>query len=178
MSANNIRIAIVGTSGSGKSTLARKLSKKFNCKHIELDVYAWNPGWVKKTDEEILDSVGKDAKQNTWIACGNWSLTRELIWKEATHLVWLKLPARVVFWRLLKRTLINILTKKEIAGGNVETFTQQFFSKNSIFLWAYQTHWKRDETYSTLIASGVYDPLEVVILKSQKEIDDWASTQC
>jgi len=48
-----IRIAIVGTSGCGKSTLARKLSTILSCDHIELDTFAWNPGWVKKYETTI-----------------------------------------------------------------------------------------------------------------------------
>lgn len=173
MTRPGIRIAIVGTSGSGKSTLALNLCPILHCEHIELDAYAWKPGWKKKDDQELLADVGQAVQHSSWVACGNWGITRDLIWGEATHLVWLKLPFPLVFWRLFKRTIHNIWTKKPIAGGNVESFRQQFFSKHSIFLWALQTHWKRDELYNTLINSGAYAPLEVVILKSQKQIDLW-----
>lgn len=168
-----MRIAIVGTSGSGKTTLARKLSTLLSCKHIELDAHAWKPGWVMKEKEVIIEYVREATKTSSWVTCGNYSMTRDVIWKEATHLVWLKLPARVVFWRLLKRTVGNILTKRELAGGNVESFYLQFFSKKSIFLWALKTHWKRKRTYPPLLASEDYKHLEVIVLKSQKEIDDW-----
>ncbi len=167
------RIAIVGTCGSGKSTLAQKLCDILHCNHIELDVYGWKPGWKKKTDEEFLDSVGSAIQAPSWVTCGNWGQPRDLIWKNATHLVWLRLPFYLVFWRLFKRTIHNIITKKPIAGGNVETFRQQFFSKASIFLWAFQTHWSRKETYNALINSGAYPHLKVIILHSQKEMDAW-----
>lgn len=170
---HGMRISIIGTSGSGKSTLALKLCAILACKHIEIDAYAWKPGWKKKPDEELLEEVEQEVKHPFWVACGNWDITRDLIWNEATHLVWLKLPFYQVFWRLLKRTVFNILTKKEIAGGNVETFRQQFLSKHSIFLWALQIHWKQDELYNNLINSATYAPLEIVILRSQKQIEAW-----
>jgi adenylate kinase family enzyme len=170
---NEIRIAIVGTSGSGKTTLAKQLCEIFHCPHLELDAYAWNPGWIKKEDDAFVKEIIQAVKQPSWVTCGNYSITRDIIWKKATHLVWLALPLRVILWRTFKRTLKNILTKRIVAGGNTESFYQQFFSKKSIFLWVLQTHGRRKREYLPLLSSGKYDPLNVLILKSQKEIDQW-----
>ncbi len=168
----SLRILIVGTSGSGKTTLAKSLSKKLHCSHIELDSLGWKPGWVKTPDDEFIQAVSDTISADSWIACGNWSIVQDLLWSRATHLIWLQLPFRLVFWRLFKRTMKNLITKRKIAGGNQETFFQQFFTKQSIFLWAIQTHWKRKKTYSALIASGKYDHLKIIILKSASQLNN------
>jgi adenylate kinase family enzyme len=169
-----MRIAIVGTSGSGKSTLAKKLADILSCPHIEVDTIGWLPNWTKKPDDQFIQDVTDATSKSKWVACGNWSLVQDIIWTRATHLVWIKLPFRIVFWRLFKRTMKNILTKRTIANGNQETIYQQFFTKQSIFLWAYQTHWKRQKTYPPLISS--YKHLSVITLTSQKQIDEFVQT--
>ncbi|HXF29354.1 MAG TPA: AAA family ATPase, partial [Chlamydiales bacterium] len=99
------RIAIVGTSGSGKTTVAQQLSTILGCDHIELDAYAWNPGWVKKEDSIIVNDIQKVTQKDSWVICGNYSVTREIVWARATHIVWLNLPVRIILWRLFKRTI-------------------------------------------------------------------------
>ncbi len=167
-----MKIAIVGTSGSGKTTLAKKLSEVLGCIHIEQDAYAWSPGWIKKDDEKILGEVKEALKAPSWVICGNYSLTRDIAWKEATHVIWLAFPFRIILWRLLKRTIRNILTKKEIAGGNKESFYMQFFTKKSIFVWAIQTHSKRKKTYNLLLKSGEYDSSKILVLKRPRQVDE------
>ncbi len=170
---HSYKIAIVGTSGSGKSTLAREISEILECDHIELDGYAWEPNWTKKEDEVIVEDVSAACSRCQWVCCGNYSLTRDVVWGHATHLLWLRLPFPVVFWRLFKRTMRRIFTKEPIAGGNIETFKHQFFSKDSIFLWVLKTHWSRVRIYSKILSEGVYPSLKVVELRSQKQIDQF-----
>ncbi len=176
MTGQNYRIAIVGTSGSGKSTLAKQISEILQCDHIELDGYAWMPNWVKKDDKAFVEDVSLACSRTRWVACGNYSITQRVVWSQATHLVWLRLPFPVVFWRIFKRTMRLIFRKEPIAGGNFETFWRQFFTKYSIFLWIFKTHWSRVPIYSKIIEEKIYPSLKVVILRSQKEIDLWVES--
>ncbi len=169
-----MKIAIVGTSGSGKTTLAKKLSHHLLCPHIEIDAIAWKPGWIKTPDAEIRQKVRDATNCERWVSCGNYSLTRDIIWKEATHIIWLNLPLMTILWRLIKRSITNIVTKKEIAGGNRETLWLQLFTKNSIFVWALKSHARRKRTYPHLFTSPEYRHVNVTILNSQKEIDRWS----
>lgn len=168
-----MRIAIIGTSGSGKTTLARQLAITYGCPHIELDLLAWQPGWIRKEKALFRDHVQQEALEPSWVACGNYSQVRDIIWQNATHLVWLKLPGYLIFWRLMKRTLSNILMKKVVLGGNRESFYQQFFTKQSIFVWAYKSHKKRKRDYSDLLKTKPYAHLQVVVLSSQEDVDAW-----
>ena len=173
MKEDSLRIAIVGTSGSGKSTLARKVSDTLGCNHIELDTHLWLPNWEKNIDDVFLDSVTSACKKDCWVSCGNYSLGRDVVWGCATHLIWLKLPFYLVFWQTFTRTIKRVWKKESIAGGNIETFRQQFFTKNSIFLWIIQTHRRRTRVYEKLLEEGAYAPLKVIILKSRKEMNDF-----
>ena len=173
MKESELKIVIVGTSGSGKSTLARKISDILECDHIELDCYAWMPDWTKKEDKVLLEDVKVACSRSSWVSCGNYSVTRDVVWGQATHLLWLRFPFPVVFWRILKRTMRRIIHKEPIAGGNIETFWQQFFTKDSIFLWIFKTHWRRVRVYSKILDEGVYPSLKVIVFRSQRQVDAW-----
>ncbi len=173
MTQNEYRIAIVGTSGSGKSTLARKICDILECDHIEMDAYFWQPNWVEIDEKVFVESIDEACSRKTWVACGNYSNTRDLVWEKATHLIWIKLPFIVVMWQLFKRTMKNIIKKQPIAGGNIETFKQQFFSKKSIFLWAINTHNRRARVYKTLLEEGPYGHLKISILRSNRQVRKW-----
>ena len=40
------RIIILGNAGGGKSTLARKLGEKRGLRHVEIDRFLWQQGWI------------------------------------------------------------------------------------------------------------------------------------
>jgi len=63
---------------------------------------------------------------------GNYSRTRHIKWKKCQMAVYLDMPFHIIFYRLLRRTLIRIVTGKELWAGNKETFCRQFFTSHSV----------------------------------------------
>ncbi len=49
------RIFILGNMGSGKSTLAKKISKKLNISHYDLDDIFWSRKFNKKRNYKLRD---------------------------------------------------------------------------------------------------------------------------
>ena len=49
------RVVVTGMAGAGKSTFSRVLSKKTGLPLIHLDIYSWNPGWVRVPEGEMLE---------------------------------------------------------------------------------------------------------------------------
>jgi adenylate kinase family enzyme len=159
------RIVIIGTSCSGKSTLAKKISKKLNIIHYELDQYYWKENWTTLSNDEFKNIVQNLISNETWVICGNYSNVRNIIWNRSTDIIWLNYPFYIVFFRAIKRSFIRALKKEIVCNGNIETFRQSFFSKDSIILWVIKTYWKRKKEYLNLLAN--ISNKKIHILKNQ-----------
>lgn len=133
------RIVVYGSTGSGKSTLARLLSRRAGLSYVELDAIFWLPGWVEKpVDEFRADALTVlDSHPDGWVCDGNYGRIRETILPLADTVVWLRLPFRVTFWRLLKRTIQRCREKRLLWGINRETVRRSFFSRDSLLLYAW-----------------------------------------
>lgn len=164
------KIAVVGTSGSGKTSLAVKLSQKLNLRHFELDTLFWKPNWTETSDEEFYKNVKETVTGPVWVVCGNYRVTRELLWPEADCIVWLDYPLHVCLWHGLKRTIRRLRKKETCCNGNYESVILQFFTKKSIFVWILTTYPKRKREYGRLYEEGKYP---MVRLKSPKQAREW-----
>jgi adenylate kinase family enzyme len=123
------RVVVVGTSCSGKTTFARKLAQTLGLAYIELDAIYWKPNWCARPLEEFRALVEKAIAGENWVVDGNYSKVRELIWKRATHIIWLNLPFYLVLGRVLHRTVRRILLREELFSGNRETCGYLFCSE-------------------------------------------------
>ncbi len=133
------RIVVYGPTGSGKSTVARFLSRREGLPYVELDAIFWLPDWVEKPVEEFrADALAVlESHKDGWVCDGNYGRIRESILPRADTVVWLRLPFRVTFWRLLKRTIQHCRDKRLLWGNNRETLRQAFFSRDSLLLYAW-----------------------------------------
>ena len=134
------RISIRGPTGSGKTTLGHTLGQRFGLPVVEMDALYWLPSWqAKPLDQFRLDvKAALDACPQGWICVGNYSQAQDLVLSQANTVLWLRLPFRVSFWRLFKRTVTRAWTKQPLWEGNPnqESWRQSFFSRNSILLYA------------------------------------------
>lgn len=169
------RIIVVGTTGSGKSTLARELARLVRAQHIELDSLFWGANWSETPDEVFLKKVADAiySAGDKWVVDGNYSRTRELVWPHADTLIWLDYPLHIIFWRLFWRTLRRTLQQQELWNNNRERFIKQFFSRDSLFLWAWQTHHKYQQSYQTMIAEQHYPRLTVLRFTHPHQTETW-----
>lgn len=170
------RIAVVGTSGSGKTTLARRISRSLGIPHVELDALHWEPGWVEAPFEVLQERVRRALAGDAWVVDGNYSSVRDIVWKRANTIVWLDYPLPLIMRQLLGRTLRRALTRQELWGGNRETLSKAFFSRDSILLWALTTYRRRRKEYPALFAMPEHSHLRVVRLHSRKETHAWVKT--
>jgi len=67
---------------------------------------------------------------------GNYSEVRDLILPQADSVVWLRLPLRVTFWRLLLRTVRRAWRRQSLWGTNYESWRLVFFSRDSLLVYA------------------------------------------
>lgn len=167
------RIVVIGTTCAGKTTLARALGEKMHVTHIELDALHWGPGWTMAPTETFRNTVAEALSGEAWTTDGNYSKAQDIIWGRADTLVWLDYPFPIIFWRLITRTLRRVITREVLWNGNHETWKGAFFSRDSLFLWAIQSHAKRRRRTLQRLEEPAYQHLTVVRLRSPKATRTW-----
>jgi adenylate kinase family enzyme len=169
------RIAIIGKPGAGKTTLGRRLSQILNIKHIELDGIHWQPDWTKPEKSDFKQWVSDAAPADgQWIADGNYSAVREIVWGRATTAIWLDYPLWLALWRLLWRTLGRWVWQKELWNGNRENMWDHLtWDKNkNLFLFSIRMHAQHREQYPAVLREE-YDHLNVLRFRHPKEVEEW-----
>jgi len=168
------RIIIVGTSGAGKSVLGERAARKLGVPFLELDAYFWQAGWIQASDEVFRQKVGDAVAADAWVAGGNYSRARDLIWGRADTLVWLDYPLSLTLWRLFRRTVKRIVTQEDLwQTGNRESWRSQFLSRDSLFLWAIGSHGRYRQQYGELLKSPDYSHLDVYRFSRPSEASQW-----
>ncbi len=170
------RIVIIGTTGSGKSTLAETLTQRMQIEFIELDALFWEANWTQVSTELFRERVAQAILPERWVAGGNYSKARDLIWTRADTLIWLDYPLALVISRLLRRTVRRVVMQEELWGGNHETWQKQFFSRDSLFVWAVKTHGKYRQSMEQTLSQPAYAHLKLLHFTSPRQTSEWLKT--
>jgi adenylate kinase family enzyme len=171
------RILVIGTSGSGKTTLAAEIAQQLGVPHIELDALHWLPGWVERPQPELRRLVADAAAGENWVADGNYSMLRDILWPRGTMVVWLNYSRPVVMWRVLQRTVRRALFRTPLFSGNRESLRMSFFSRDSILLWAWTSYRKNLETYRSIQENGAFPNLTWVEHESPRQTNEWMRSE-
>ncbi|MCB8983841.1 MAG: adenylate kinase [Ardenticatenaceae bacterium] len=170
------RIVVVGATGSGKTTLACQLAQRLNLPHVELDALHWGPNWTMPPDEEFRQRVDEALSGPRWVTDGNYSKARRIIWQRADCLIWLDYSLPLIWGRLFRRAVRRIRQQEELWGSNRESWRGQFFSRDSLFLFAVTSRRKHHRTYPALLAQPEYAHLQVYHWRSPRETERWLQT--
>ncbi len=168
------RIAVRGPTGSGKTTVARQLGHRLGLPVIELDALFHQPNWEPTPEEEfrqkVLDALGKCP--DGWVCDGNYGMVRDIVLPRADTVVWLRLPFRVAYWRLLKRTISRAWTKEPLWGTNYESWRMTFLSRDSILLWGV-SHWRAHFRNLQRDLEEIPHQAILIELRSTREVGDF-----
>jgi adenylate kinase family enzyme len=167
------RIGVIGTTGSGKSTLARELGKRLNIPIIELDSLHWEPGWREAPRDLTRQRMQILVRQEAFVVDGNYGFLRDIIWPRLQAVFWLDYPLPIILWQLLHRTVRRSVSQELLWGTNVERLWPQFFSKDSLFLWALNTYKKHKKVYEGLLSSTEYKHIKTFHLNNPNSTKEW-----
>lgn len=172
-----MRINIVGTSGCGKSTVAERLALKLGVPYIEMDELFWGPNWTEPSDDVFFPKVEQALSAESWVLAGNYSRTRHIKWRRAELVVYLDLPFYVVFYRIVRRSLIRGFKKETLWAGNTESIWKHLLTRDSMILWTIKTFRKNRRRYTTQFTQELSDSgICFLILRSAKAVDEFIET--
>ena len=168
---NPVRIAVVGTTGAGKTTLAKALAAQLALPHIELDALNWQAGWrdlTRNNPEEFVRRVTLAIAADAWVLDGNYGPVRDLVWRRATHLVWLDYDRSIIMCRVICRSLARAVLRTQLWAGNRERWRHMLRPSHPIW-WAWRT-WRRRRTETEeRIRQNDYAHLVVLRLRRPRE---------
>ena len=166
-------IVVWGHSGSGKTTVGRRIGEFITLPVIELDALFHGPNWKPTAANEFRQKVISEMTDHSdgWVCDGNYGIVRDIILPRADTVVWLRLPFRVIYWRLLKRTIGRFWSKELLWGTNRESFRKSFLSRDSILLWGI-TDWKPHVRNANRALEEIPHRAGVIKLRSTTEVDD------
>jgi len=170
------RIVVIGSTGAGKTTLAKQLAKSLNLHHIELDSLFWGPGWSESPKSKFANNLKSQMAPGRWVADGNYSFARDLIWPFADTAVWLDYPLPIIFWRLFLRTLRRTIGREQLWNGNRERFINQFFSRESLFLYAIKSKKKHCLRYPNLLNRPEYQHIFLIHHNHPNQTTCWLNS--
>lgn len=158
---------IGSSSGSGKTTFGRELARRLEVPFVELDALNHGPNWTEATPEELRAKVEPLVAQDAWVIDGGYmGKLGDLVVARADTVVWLDLPIRVWFPRLLARTLRRILGRETLWNDNRESIRSAFWGRDSLFGFALRMHFRRRRTYPQRL--GAYN---VVRLRTPADVE-------
>jgi adenylate kinase family enzyme len=167
------RIAVIASaSGNGKTTFGRALALRLGLPFVELDSLVHGPGWTETPDDELRALVDPIVRSDSWVIDGTyWRKIGRLVLDAADTVVWLDLPLRVWFPRLLRRTWRRRLGRETLWNDNRETLRNAFWGRESLFVFALRSHFVRRRTWPTELAA-----YPVVRLRTVAEMERWLAS--
>ena len=138
------RIVVWGATGSGKTTLARRLGATLGLGVVDLDEIRHANGWDSTPYDEFREELTEllEGYSQGWVSAGSYSAIMDVYLSRADTIVWLHIPWRVSFWRVLKRTVSRAWTKEPVYENSParESWRLSFLSRNSILWWSIHHH--------------------------------------
>ena len=166
-----MRMMVVGTSGAGKTTMAKTIASELCLPHIELDSLHWGPGWQPLTQTnpaEFTRRVSAAVSAEAWVLDGNYGVVRELVWRRATHVIWLDYDRSVIMYRVIKRSIVRAVNQTELWAGNKENWRSWFRPSHPI-TWAWTTWRRRRKQLEELLECEEYKHLAVLRCRRPRE---------
>jgi adenylate kinase family enzyme len=166
------RIVVVGAAGSGKTTLARALGEALEAPVTDLDLLFWGPAWSRVDLSVFRERTQKVLANEHWIIAGSYfRQVVDLVWAQADTVVWLDLPRRVSFSRVLRRTVRQFVRREDVFPGCRQSLRAAWRDR------LFHSAWREPEKYRSVIPELLdrpeYGHVRLVHLQSRKAVAAW-----
>jgi len=132
------RVLVAGSTGSGKTTMARALGRAYGLPHFELDALYHGPGWVPRPEFEA--DVAEFSAGERWVAEDQYHrILADRLWALADTVIWLDLPRWLVMWRVVRRSVVRLVSRTELWNGNRENWRGWLSADHPVW-WAWSQY--------------------------------------
>jgi adenylate kinase family enzyme len=138
------RILVYGVTGSGKTTMAGGISERTGLPWHSVDDVTWEPGWVQVAEDEQRRRIEAICAGDRWILDSAYGKWLDVPLARVELIVALDYPRWLSLGRLLRRTLIRTVRRREVCNGNTETL-RKAFSDDSIIRWHFRSFTRKRE---------------------------------
>ena len=162
------KVAVIASaSGNGKTTLGREIARRLDVPFVELDALVHGPGWIEIPDDELRAKVEPIVERDGWVIDGSYRRKLgDLVLRTADVVVWLDLPMRIWLPRLIRRTVRRVGRREELWNGNRETLLGAIWGRESLFVYALGSHFRRRRELP-----GALSPYTVARLRTPSEVE-------
>jgi adenylate kinase family enzyme len=139
---------LASASGCGKTTVGCALAARLGVPFVELDALVHGPNWTETPDDELRAKVTPIVAGDGWVIDGSYSRKLgTLVLDRTDTVVWLDLPIRVWLPRLIRRTARRMGGREQLWNDNRETLRGVVWGRESLFVWAFRSHFRRRRLY-------------------------------
>lgn len=166
------RIMVVGPSGSGKTTAAAAIGKRLGLPVIELDAINHLPNWQETPRGEFRSTVMRRLGEATggWVCDGNYTTrVMDVVLQRADTIVWLRLPFRIVFTRLVRRTFRRAVRQEVLWNGNRERIWFTLFNPDSV-VWYMARNWRSGTRRIEQVIAESNSRPRIIMLRSRRDL--------
>jgi adenylate kinase family enzyme len=142
--ASPVRILVYGVTGSGKTTLAEQIGKRLGLPWHSVDDLTWEPGWIEVPLEVQRARIAAICRQSEWVLDTAYSKWRDIPLAAADLVVGLDFPRWMSLGRLVKRTVMRVVTRTRICNGNRESI-RMLCSADSIIVWHFKSFKRKQQ---------------------------------
>jgi adenylate kinase family enzyme len=148
------KVAVISSaSGNGKTTVGRHLAGQLGVPFVELDALVHGPRWAEAPDHVLQAQLEPILTSDGWVIDGDYERKLgTLVLDAADLIVWLDLPIRVWFPRLMRRTLRRMRSREELWNGNRESIKAAIWGRESLFAWAFRSHFRHRRQWPQTLA--------------------------
>jgi len=160
------RILVLGGICGGKTHFSKRLSERLKISVLHLDDLFWFGNWRNIGSRRLVEAVREQTRTGEWIVDGNYPSVRDVLWREASHIVYLDTPLRQAAGSAIARSLgderAGVPAKVRAAGGREPTLRLL-----KSVLGHRISERRRDLKWLRRLPSG--PPPQVMVLKSRAE---------
>jgi adenylate kinase family enzyme len=169
-----MKIVVFGVTGSGKTTVSKRIAGVLGLGVIELDALRHASGWESVDWPEMRASLEREVARfaKGWVCEGNYSRVADIVLAQADMVIWLNLPWRITFPRLLLRSLRRISSRQRLYTdrGPRESALTTFATRHSILWWSIHHHNATKRGIRNLIKKAA-PSVRIFELRSSREVE-------
>jgi hypothetical protein len=165
------RVVVVGCAGSGKTTLAREVAGRLDARHIERDAL----GDDEAAGFAALVAAAVEAAGRRWVFDGAPYNAEALVYPQADALVALDYPRRVVWRRVVSRSLRLWVTRRGDGAHTSASPPWRWWVPTHPVRWAAQTHAARHAEITALLQRPEVGHIQRFRFTSPRQAATWLS---